>query len=172
MLVIAKIKIYPKKFISSIFYLGVNPQIIRGKKIGVYMAAGIGENDNLFYESVVSGFGVTGHSRAMMSNRISYWLDLKGPSCTYDSNWIGGIEVLALAVDAIRHGRCESAIIGAANLSLNPEISWLFKDLGLLSDDGSTKAFDVEGEIIFEPQRGDKLEELFQLVATREPMGL
>lgn len=38
----------------------------------------IGENDNLFLESVVSGFGVTGHSRAMLPNRISYWLNLKG----------------------------------------------------------------------------------------------
>lgn len=57
---------------------GINPLSLRGRKIGVFVASGIGENDNLFYESIVSGFGVTGHSRAMMANRISYWLDLKG----------------------------------------------------------------------------------------------
>lgn len=59
---------------------GVNPLEVRGKKIGVYMGSSIGENDNLFYESIASGFGVTGHSRAMMANRISYWLNLKGTS--------------------------------------------------------------------------------------------
>lgn len=60
------------------FDTGVNPTTLRGRKIGVYTTSGVGENDNLFYESIVSGFGVTGHSRAMMANRISYWLDLKG----------------------------------------------------------------------------------------------
>ncbi|XP_071051537.1 fatty acid synthase-like [Onthophagus taurus] len=123
---------------------GVNPQDIRGKKIGVFTASSIGENDNLFYESIVSGFGVTGHSRAMMSNRISYWLNLKGPSCAYDSNWIGGIEVLNLAVTAVQEGHCEAAIIGSANLALNAEISFLYNDMGLLSQDGSTKAFDKD----------------------------
>lgn len=42
------------------------------------MGSSIGENDNLFYESIASGFGVTGHSRAMMANRVSYWLNLRG----------------------------------------------------------------------------------------------
>lgn len=42
------------------------------------MGSTVGENDNLFYESIVSGFGVTGHSRAMLPNRVSYWLNLKG----------------------------------------------------------------------------------------------
>ncbi|CAH2006640.1 unnamed protein product [Acanthoscelides obtectus] len=57
---------------------GVNPTEVRGKRIGVYIGSSIGENDNLFLESVVSGFGITGHSRAMMPNRVSYWLNLKG----------------------------------------------------------------------------------------------
>lgn len=57
---------------------GVNPSDIKGKRVGVYMGSTVGENDNLFYESIVSGFGVTGHSRAMLPNRVSYWLNLKG----------------------------------------------------------------------------------------------
>lgn len=57
---------------------GVNPLEIRGAKIGVYMGSSVGENDNLFYDSIASGFGVTGHSRAMMANRVSYWLNLRG----------------------------------------------------------------------------------------------
>lgn len=65
----------------------MNPQEIRGKKIGVFTASSVGENDNLFYESIVSGFGVTGHSRAMMANRISYWLNLKGKIIVCFENW-------------------------------------------------------------------------------------
>ncbi|KAJ8922067.1 hypothetical protein NQ315_008708 [Exocentrus adspersus] len=123
---------------------GVNPGEIKGKKVGVFLGSAIGENDNLFLESVVSGFGVTGHSRAMMPNRISYWLNLKGPSVAFDSNWVGGIEVLRLAYSAIKTGQCESVIIGTANLALNSEFQWLYNDMGLLSPDGSTKAFDAD----------------------------
>ena len=69
-----------------------------------------------------------------------------GPSCAYDSNWNGGMEVLTLAVDAVKQGIVESAIIAAANLALNSEISWLYNDMGLLSPDGSVRAFDADGE--------------------------
>ncbi|KAF2893820.1 hypothetical protein ILUMI_12357 [Ignelater luminosus] len=38
---------------------GVNPVDIKGRKIGVYTGSTVGENDNVFYESIVSGFGLT-----------------------------------------------------------------------------------------------------------------
>jgi len=125
------------------------------------MGSSIGENDNLFLESIVSGFGVTGHSRAMMPNRVSYWLNLNGnsfknsklnfdeiflgPSVAYDSNWVSGLEVIRLAYEAIKTGQCESVIVGTANLALNAEFQWLYNDMGVLSPDGSTRAFDVNG---------------------------
>ncbi|RZB84952.1 fatty acid synthase, partial [Asbolus verrucosus] len=125
---------------------GVNPSEIRGKRVGCFMGSSVGENDNLFLESVISGFGVTGHSRAMMPNRVSYWLDLKGPSVAYDSNWIGGIEVLRLAYEAVKTGQCESVIVGTANLALNSEFQWLYNDMGLLSPDGTTKPYDADAQ--------------------------
>ncbi|KAB0802399.1 hypothetical protein PPYR_04585 [Photinus pyralis] len=140
---------------------GVNPLDIRGKKIAVYAGSSVGENDNLFYESIVSGFGITGHSRSMMPNRVSYWLNLKGPSCAYDNNWLNGIEVIQAGYDTIRYGHCEAAIVATANLALNSELSWIYNDMGLLSPDGSTKSFDADangygrsdGVIVFLLQR-------------------
>lgn len=126
--------------------IGVNPVEVRGRRIGCFMASSVGENDNLFLESVVSGFGVTGHSRAMMPNRVSYWLDIKGPSVAYDSNWVGGIEVLRLAYEAVKTGQCEACLIGCANLALNSEFQWLYDDMGLLSPDGMTNSFDASGK--------------------------
>ncbi|KAL3278583.1 hypothetical protein HHI36_016128 [Cryptolaemus montrouzieri] len=140
---------------------GVNPADVRGRRIGCFMGSSVGENDNLFLESVVSGFGVTGHSRAMMPNRISYWLNLKGPSVAYDSNWVGGVEILRIAYDAIKTGQCEACIVGTANLALNSEFQFLYTDLGVLSSDGSNKSFDAEasgyarsdGVVVFFMQR-------------------
>ncbi|XP_030762053.1 fatty acid synthase-like [Sitophilus oryzae] len=123
---------------------GVNPVEVRGKRIGVFMGSCIGESDNLFMESVVSGFGIVGHSRAMMSNRVSYWLNLNGPSVAYNSSWIGGMEMLRMAYESIKTGQCEAAIVGTGNVSLNSEIQWIYNDMGFLSPDGVTRAFDVE----------------------------
>ncbi|KAF5286879.1 hypothetical protein FQA39_LY00412 [Lamprigera yunnana] len=125
---------------------GVNPMDVRGKRIAVYAGSSVGENDNLFYESIVSGFGITGHSRSMMPNRISYWLNLKGPSCAYDNNWLNGIEVLQSGFDGIRYGHCEAAIVATANLALNSELSWIYNDMGLLSQDGVTRSFDAKAD--------------------------
>lgn len=61
-----------------LLYVGVNPNDVKGERVGVFMGSSVGENDNLFYESIVSGFGVTGHARGMMANRVSYWLNVKG----------------------------------------------------------------------------------------------
>ncbi|KAG5891275.1 hypothetical protein JTB14_019645 [Gonioctena quinquepunctata] len=157
---------------------GLNPLEVKGKRIGVFMGSTIGENDNLFMESVASGFGVTGHSRAMMPNRISYWLNLKGPSVAYDCNWVTGMEILRLAYIAIKTGQCDSVIIGTANVSVHPEFQWLYKDMGLLSDDGSTRAFDAnasgygrsEGVVVMYIQRASEARRSYasiQHIATR-----
>lgn len=70
---------------------------------------------------------------------------LAGPSVAYDANWVGGMEVIRMAYEAIKTGQCESVIVGTANLALNAEFQWLYTDMGLLSPDGSTRAFDVDG---------------------------
>lgn len=57
--------------------------------------------------------------------------------------------MLRLAFEAIREGHVESAIVGTANLALNSELSWLYNDMGLLSQDGSTRSFDAEGKWLF-----------------------
>lgn len=55
--------------------------------------------------------------------------------------------MLRLAFDAIRTGQCESVIIGTANLAFNSEYQWLYSDMGLISPDGSTRAFDANGKL-------------------------
>nr|XP_023020295.1 fatty acid synthase-like [Leptinotarsa decemlineata] len=158
-----------ERTLEAIMDAGFNPHEIKGKRIGVFMGSTIGENDNLFMESVVSGFGVTGHSRAMLPNRISYWLNLKGPSVAYDTNWINGMEILRLAFAAIKTGQCDSVIVGTTNVCCQEELQWLYDDMGLLSKDGSIKAFDAnacgygrsEGVVVMFIQRSSEARRIY-----------
>ena len=133
---------------EAILDAGINPNDIRGKNIAVFTSSTISENDYLIFQVIINGFGVTGQSRTMLSNRISYWLNLKGPSCSYDNLWNNGILVLQAAYDAIKSGSCEAAIIGSTNLVINPHISYLFSQMGVLSPDGVTRSFDVDGKVL------------------------
>lgn len=65
-------------------------------------------------------------SRAMLANRISYWLGVTGPSYTVDSACSSSLYALEHAFRAIRDGHCDSAIVGGSNLCLHPYVSLQF----------------------------------------------
>lgn len=79
-------------------------------------------------------------------NTYLYEAIFPGPSVAYDSNWVSGIEVLRLAYNAIKTGQCDSVIVGTANLAIHAEFQFIYNDMGLLSPDGKTRAFDANGE--------------------------
>ncbi|XP_034485184.1 fatty acid synthase isoform X2 [Drosophila innubila] len=125
---------------------GVNPKTLRGSKTGVYVGSCISESEKTwFYEKVSSGgFGITGCSRAMMANRISYCLGLEGPSFLLDTACSSSMYALDNAFSAIRNGEIDAAIIGGSNLLLHPFVTLQFARLGVLAPDGFCRPFDKD----------------------------
>lgn len=62
-------------------------------------------------------------SRAMLSNRVSFALDLKGPSFTIDTACSSSMYALDCAFNALRNGECDAALVGGTNLLLNSNVS-------------------------------------------------
>lgn len=77
-----------------------------------------------------------------LSNRISYALDLKGPSFTLDSACSSSMYATLQAVNAIKLNQCDAALVCGANLLLNPNLSMHLATLGVLSPDGKCPSFD------------------------------
>ncbi|XP_049699381.2 fatty acid synthase-like [Helicoverpa armigera] len=105
---------------QAIIDAGVSPTELSGKRVGVFIATGITESCKLFFSTRPRGFGLMGGSRSMAANRISYWLNAKGPSYTLDASCSGSLVALEMATDAIRHGHCDAAIVSGARLMLHP----------------------------------------------------
>ncbi len=63
---------------------------------------------------------MTGNSLSIMANRISYTLDLRGPSLAIDTACSSSLVALNLAAEAIRSGAIDTAIVGGFNLLLSP----------------------------------------------------
>ena len=66
----------------------------------------------------------------MIANRVSYHLDLRGPTVPVDTACSSSMYATHLAVQALRNGDCDAAVVGGSQLnhrycSLCPS-SWTF----------------------------------------------
>uniref|UniRef100_A0A2H1WWR5 SFRICE_007688 n=1 Tax=Spodoptera frugiperda TaxID=7108 RepID=A0A2H1WWR5_SPOFR len=133
-----------EKVYEAVYDAGMNPKELRGRKVGVFMGTCFSESEKMwFYEKMqFNNYGISGCSRGMLANRISYWLGVTGPSYTVDTACSSSLYALVHAHKAIRDGHCDAAIVGGTNLCLHPYVSLQFVRLGLLSPEGACKSFD------------------------------
>ncbi|MBV9496091.1 MAG: polyketide synthase dehydratase domain-containing protein, partial [Acidobacteria bacterium] len=76
-----------------------------------------------------------------IANRVSYWMNLCGPSLTVDTACSSSLTALYLAVEAIQSGQCPAAIVGGVNLDLHQAKLDINLIGGALSPDGVCRTF-------------------------------
>lgn len=130
---------------EAIIDAGVNPRQLRGTNTGVVVGSCISESEKTwFYEKLqANGFGITGCSRAMLANRISYYFGFHGPSYAIDTACSSSLVALDQAYRMIRSGVCDQVLVGGSNLCLHPYVSLQFARLGVLATDCRCKSFDA-----------------------------
>lgn len=85
-----------------------------------------------------------GLSLALASNRISYVFDLKGPSFSLDTACASTYTALVYAVNDIKAGITDAALVCGAHVLFHPHETLEFKNLNMLSADGKCKVFSTE----------------------------
>ncbi|RFU78915.1 hybrid pks-nrps [Trichoderma arundinaceum] len=84
----------------------------------------------------------TGTARSILSNRVSYTFDLRGPSMTIDTACSSSLVALHQAVQGLRNGDAEMAVVGGANLLLDPIMYIAESNLHMLSPDSRSRMWD------------------------------
>ncbi|NFI52319.1 aminotransferase class III-fold pyridoxal phosphate-dependent enzyme [Clostridium botulinum] len=84
---------------------------------------------------------VTGNLKSVIPSRISYLLNLKGPSILIDTACSSGLVALHMASQSLKNNECDMAIVGSVELDLFEDLNCEI-DLGIKSSDGRTKTFD------------------------------
>ncbi|KAF9873136.1 polyketide synthase [Colletotrichum karsti] len=123
---------------------GVSLQRLAGSDTSVFMGSFSRDyHDSLMRDpDTLPRTALTGNGVAMMSNRISHFFDLRGPSLTTDTGCSASLAALHLAVQSIRNGESRMSIVGASNLLLNPDPFIVMSSLGVLGADGRCFAWD------------------------------
>ncbi|ORY63395.1 uncharacterized protein BCR38DRAFT_410325 [Pseudomassariella vexata] len=123
---------------------GIPKEQVVGKKVGVFVGGAASDYrlGNLRDVESTPIFDATGNHQSILAGRISYYFDFRGPSYSVDTACSSSLYALHQAVQSIRSGESEMAIVAACHLNLQPG-DWVSMSLlRLFSDHGVTYAFD------------------------------
>lgn len=87
-------------------------------------------------------YHAVGTGAAILSNRISFFFDLKGPSMTINTACSSSLVAIHLACQSLRMGESKAAIVGATNAVLSPDMHVGMSSMHFLSPDSICYAFD------------------------------
>jgi acyl transferase domain-containing protein/NADPH:quinone reductase-like Zn-dependent oxidoreductase/acyl carrier protein len=118
---------------------------LAGSRTGVF----VGEVNSDYQDNIIIGgsaaydslYMATGSVRSMSSGRVSYALDLRGPSLTVDAACSSSLLAVHLACQSIWSEECAMALAGGSNVILTPIGGIAFSQARTVARDGRCKAF-------------------------------
>lgn len=106
---------------KTLEHAGYTKADLAQKNVGCYVATTGSDFSHRLIRSQeeINPYSLTGTSISLLSNRLSYFFDWRGPSYTLDAACSGSLNGLVNACQDVAHGICDFALVGAANLILD-----------------------------------------------------
>jgi len=121
---------------------GYSPAKLSGMQCGVFAGCGTGDYSQSHGGQILNAQGLMGESASMLPARISYLLNLQGPSLAIDTACSSSLVAIATACDNLLLGNCDLALAGGVYVITGPEIHVKMSQSGMLSPDGRCFSFD------------------------------
>ena len=128
---------------------GLAPESLAGSETGVYLAVyGIEYASQVFADlEQINAYSALGNLHSIAAGRVSYLLDLRGPSVAVDAACSSSLVAVHQACQGLRLGETDMAICGAVNTLLSPHASVSLSQLNeSFVGDGRVKAFDAAAD--------------------------
>ena len=127
---------------------GIPPSTLAGSNAGVFIGITTDDYGKLVWARPrdLDASSATGTLNCIAANRISYVLDLRGPSMAIDTACSASLVAIHEACQSVWSGETTLAIAGGVNVILTPENTISQTKLGALAADGRCKAFDARAE--------------------------
>lgn len=127
---------------------GIGPDTLAGERAGVYVGISHNDYERIIYRRLedITRFHGTGSYQAVAANRLSYFLNLVGPSVAVDSACSSALSALHVACAALRQGELGIALVGAVTYHLTPDETIGLTKGRMLSGQGACRPFDKQAD--------------------------
>ncbi len=131
---------------------GISADSLRGGRVGVFV--GMMASDQYASLQLDRGgeavlddpnFGI-GTAPSVVSGRLSYLLDLRGPSVVLDTACSSALVALHLAAQSLNRGECDLAVVGGVSATLHEDAFRQACKMRMLARDGRCKTFDRQAD--------------------------
>ncbi|HEX9062238.1 MAG TPA: type I polyketide synthase, partial [Clostridia bacterium] len=125
---------------------GLDPHKLSGSDVGVFVSGFTLDYKVLQFKNEavehIDTYTATGSMMTMLSNRVSYTYNFKGPSITVDTACSGSLVAVHLACRSLINNECSCALAGGVTVMASPEYTIAETKGGFLAPDGRCKTFD------------------------------
>ena len=127
---------------------GFSKPMLAGSRTGVFAASYHNDYAQLQFNDpeAIDLRTLTGTLHSVLANRLSYFLDLRGPSISIDTACSASLVAVHLACQSLRLGESNIAIAGGVSLMIAPELLVSMSKVGFMAPDGRCKTFDEQAD--------------------------
>ncbi|MBW4615278.1 MAG: type I polyketide synthase [Desmonostoc vinosum HA7617-LM4] len=127
---------------------GIVPQTLLGSQTGVFIGLTNADYHKIIYKdsSQIGAYSATGTTPCIAANRLSYLLNLRGPSIAIDTACSSSLVAVHLACQSLQNGESHLCIAGGVNLMLAPEPAISCSQAQMMAADGRCKTFDASAD--------------------------
>ena len=125
---------------------GIPPQSLAGSNTAVFMGVNSDDYSKLLLEDLpgVEAWMGIGTAYCGVPNRISYLLDLRGPSTAVDAACASSLVAIHHGRQSLLAGETDVALVGGVNALCGPGLTRVLDEAGAISKDGTCRSFDNE----------------------------
>ncbi len=133
---------------EALEHAGIRASSLSRSQTGVFVGACCSEYGYLASTDLpgVDAWSNIGGALSIIANRLSYFLDLRGPSVMVDTACSSSLVALHLACQSLRMQESHVAVAAGVNLLLSPAVFHGFDEAGALSPTGVCHAFDADAD--------------------------
>ncbi len=126
----------------------IDPRSLKNTQTGIYLGLTNSDYGRLLIDAprTIDGYTGVGAAASIAAGRLAYFLGTHGPALAIDTACSSSLVAVHQAVQSLRKGEIDLAIVGAANLILSPEMNVSFSRTRMLSRDGRCKTFDASAD--------------------------
>lgn len=127
---------------------GIAPQSLAGSNTAVYMGVNSDDYGKLLLEDLpgIEAWMGIGTAYCGIPNRISYHLDLMGPSTAMDAACASSLVAIHHGRQSLMTGETDLAIVGGVNALYGPGLTKVLDKAGAVSSEGLCRSFDDESK--------------------------